>query len=245
MNKLTLSGATDFALTTDALAFMQSSYEALERIANLGGENIIVSGCTVSGSTATSGWMFLKGKLMPFQGGTIQTTVRIIEEVNTVTVDVASRQQTTYRAEFGSLPDTTKNVPWADIKRPPSLVDLIVTEEDLALLNGFAIYTYDPGGYAKLKKQGNLRILNIHGLKVDGGTSEKFAELSSADRPALDVYFSLFQDGGEAGYFFNDGASTPNQLPPQIIGGVLANGDLRIGHVNQSISFSGNIMWTV
>lgn len=129
MDKITLQGATDFALTTDALAFMQSAYEALERIAGIGGENYIVSGCTVSGSTATSGWMFLKGKLMPFQGGSIQTNVRIIEEVNTVNVDVASRQQTTYRAEFGTSADSTKNVSWADIQRPAKLVDVFSKTE--------------------------------------------------------------------------------------------------------------------
>lgn len=131
MDKINLSGQTDFALTTDALAFMQSAYEALEKLGALGGDNYIVSGCSVSGSTATSGWMVLKGKLMPFQGGSIQTNVRIIEETNTVDVDVASRQQTTYRAEFGTSSDSSKNVAWDDIKRPPKIVDIFSkTESD-------------------------------------------------------------------------------------------------------------------
>jgi hypothetical protein len=115
MNKLTLSGATNFALTTDALAFMQSSYEALEKLGALGGDNYIVSGCEVSGSSVTSGWIFLKGKLMPFTGGTIQTNVRIIKTINTINVDIASREQTTYHAEFGTSANPEDNVPWATL----------------------------------------------------------------------------------------------------------------------------------
>lgn len=135
MDKLNLSGQTDFALTTDALAFMQSAYGALEKLGAMGGENFIVSGCTVSGSTATSGWMFLKGKLMPFQGGSIQTNVRIIEETNTITVDVASREQTTLRAEFGTSSDSTKNVEWSSIKRAERLVDAFLIRESVTNLN--------------------------------------------------------------------------------------------------------------
>lgn len=124
MNKLTLSGATDFALTTDALAFMQSAYEALEKFGALGGDNYILSGCTVSGSSVTAGWMVLKGKLMPFQGGTIQTNVRIVTTTQSISVDVASREQTTYYAEFGTSANAEDNVAWADIKRPNTTIYL-------------------------------------------------------------------------------------------------------------------------
>jgi hypothetical protein len=122
MNKLTLSGVQDFALTTDALAFMQSAYETFEQLAKLGGDNYIVSGCTVTGSSVSSGYMVLKGKLVYFTGGTIQPNVRIVETVSTVTVDVASRDQTTYYAEFGTSADTTKNVAWEEIESYPAFV---------------------------------------------------------------------------------------------------------------------------
>jgi len=138
MNKLTLSGATNFALTTDALAFMQSSYEALEKLGALGGDNYIVSGCEVSGSSVTSGWIFLKGKLMPFTGGTIKTNVKIIKTINTINVDIASREQTTYHAEFGTSADPDDNVAWADIKRPDTsayLSDQIKTLLDTTIPN--------------------------------------------------------------------------------------------------------------
>lgn len=135
MNKLTLSGATNFALTTDALAFMQSAYEALEKLGALGGDNYIVSGCEVSGSSVTSGWIFLKGKLMPFTGGTIQTNVRIIKTVSAVNVDIANREQATYHAEFGTSADPDDNVAWADIKRFPPLTNVYSKDEINSFVN--------------------------------------------------------------------------------------------------------------
>lgn len=129
MNKLTLSGATDFALTTDALAFMQEATEAIEKLAALGGDNYIVTGCVVTGTSVSSGWMVLKGQLISFTGGTIQTNVRIVETVETITVDIASRVQNVYHAEFGTSADPSKNVPWADIKRPVKLIDVFSKTE--------------------------------------------------------------------------------------------------------------------
>jgi len=121
MNKLTLQGVQNFALTTDALAFMQSAFESFEQLGFMGGDNIIVSGCIVTGSSVSSGWMFLKGKLLPFSGGSIQTNVRIVETVQNVTVDIASREQRTYHAEFGTSVDPDKNVAWTSIVVPYSL----------------------------------------------------------------------------------------------------------------------------
>lgn len=117
MNKLTLSGATDFALTTDALAFMQEAYASLERLAGLGGDNYILSGCVVTGTSVSSGWMVLKGQLIYFTGGTIQTNVRIVETIQSITVDIAAREQKTYHAEFGTSSNPALNVAWTSIGR--------------------------------------------------------------------------------------------------------------------------------
>ncbi len=135
MDKITLQGATDFALTTDALAFMQASYEALEKLGALGGDNYIISGCENNGVSVTSGWIFLKGKLMPFTGGTIQTNVRIIKTISAVNVDIASREQTTYHAEFGTSANPDDNVAWADIKRFPPLTNVNSKDEINSLVN--------------------------------------------------------------------------------------------------------------
>ena len=114
MNKLVLP-ASDFALTTDALAFMQTAYEMLEKIAALGGDNYILSGCEVTGSSVSAGYMVLDGKVMPFNAGTIQTNVRIISTYTLITVDTATRGQWVYHAEFGTSANPAENVLWTEL----------------------------------------------------------------------------------------------------------------------------------
>ena len=125
MNKLNLENKRDFALTTDALAFMQNAYEAFEKFGYLGGDNYIVSGCVLTGSSMSSGYMFLKGRLMPFNGGTIASNVQIIATTQTITVDTGTREQTTYRAEFGPSATPENNVPWSEIKKLDSIKDIM------------------------------------------------------------------------------------------------------------------------
>jgi hypothetical protein len=115
MDKITLSGKTDFALTTNALAFMQSAYSMLEKLTALGGDNYIVSGCEVTGSSVSDGYVVLKGILMPFKQGSLQTNVMIKKDPKTINVDTGSREQISYHAEFGSSTNAADNVAWADI----------------------------------------------------------------------------------------------------------------------------------
>jgi len=124
MNKVVLENTRDVPLTTDLLAFMQASYSALEKLTAIGGDNFIVSGCTVSGTTATSGWMVLKGKLVPFTGGSIQTYVRIITTENVYPVGAGSETEIVYTAEFGTSANPDDNVAWSNIKRPKTTIYL-------------------------------------------------------------------------------------------------------------------------
>jgi hypothetical protein len=117
MDKLTLDNTRDLPMTTNTLAFMQAAYAIFEQLGNMGGDNIIVSGCVVTGSSVSAGYMFLKGKLLPFIGGTIQTNVKIVTVVTDVAVDAGVRQQTSYRAEFGTSANAEENVGWSSIVR--------------------------------------------------------------------------------------------------------------------------------
>ncbi len=125
MNKLTLDNVTDFALTTDSFAFMQSASALFDKLTAIGGDNYIVSGCAVTGSSAASGYMVLNGILMPFSGGTITTNVRIVTTTETVTVDVGSYEKTSYHAEFGTSTDASENVAWADIVNINNIIELM------------------------------------------------------------------------------------------------------------------------
>ncbi|MBS2101372.1 hypothetical protein, partial [Carboxylicivirga linearis] len=124
MDVLTLENKRDFPMTTNVLKFMQDAYSTLEKIAAIGGENIIVSGCTVIGSSVSDGYMYLKGILMPFKASTVDTNVKIVKTVSQVTVDTGTREQTTYYAKFGTSTDPTMNVPWADIEAIPTNSEL-------------------------------------------------------------------------------------------------------------------------
>lgn len=124
MNTLTLEGAQDFALTTDALNFMQNSYKALESLALLGGENYILSGCKVTGSSVASGIVVINGKIMPFEGGTIQADVKVVKTTSTVTVGGTSREEITYKAQFGTSLNPSDNVAWSAMKSFDELVKI-------------------------------------------------------------------------------------------------------------------------
>jgi hypothetical protein len=117
MNTLLLAGQRDFPFTTDVLNFMQEAMRAIERIAGLGGDNYILSGCTITGTSVSSGWVVLNGSLMQFKNGSIGANVAIRKQEATININGFTRQETVYYAEFGTSTTPADNVPWGAIKR--------------------------------------------------------------------------------------------------------------------------------
>lgn len=115
MNTLKLENQRNFPLTTDALKFMQDAYASLEQLALLAGTHAIISGCTVTGQSASDGVVVIHGKLMPMRGGTIQSNVRIVTTTGTVQVGTGVREQTTYHAEFGTSVNPSEMVAWSQL----------------------------------------------------------------------------------------------------------------------------------
>ncbi len=124
MNKLTLENKRDFPLSTNALKFMQNAYLMLEKLAAIGGDNYIVSGCVLTGGSVSAGYMVLNGQLMPFKAGSKTANVQIVETKTTVTVEAATREEVSYHAEFGLSSDPAKNVAWDSIKSFDALVSV-------------------------------------------------------------------------------------------------------------------------
>lgn len=126
MNTLKLESQRNFPLTTDALKFMQDAYASLEQLALLAGYTAILSGCTITGHSASDGVVIIGGRLMPFRGGTIQTNVRVVTNVATITVGTGVREQTTYHAEFGTSTNPADNVAWSTLaaSRLPTIAEL-------------------------------------------------------------------------------------------------------------------------
>ena len=115
MNTVALTGQRNFPITTDALAFMQGAYGMLENFSKLAGDNYILSGCTVTGASVSSGMVVIGGRLMPFAGGSIQENVKVVTTVTPITVGAGSREQTSYSAEFGTSTNPVENIGWGTL----------------------------------------------------------------------------------------------------------------------------------
>jgi len=122
MDKLRLPDS-DFALTTDALDFMQKAYNYLENISLMGGQNYMLSGGEESNGVAADGIVVLNGEVMPFKGGSVQTNIRVVTVTSDVNVGVAQRQQITKYAEFGTSTNPDDNFVWADLQKTPKVAD--------------------------------------------------------------------------------------------------------------------------
>jgi microcystin-dependent protein len=70
-----------FPLKQDTLLFIQNSYnQVLQAVSKLAGDYIIISGLTESEPNVyTSGWVTIDGEIIPFEGGTGQPNVSIVE----------------------------------------------------------------------------------------------------------------------------------------------------------------------
>ena len=122
MDKLRLPDS-DFALTTDALDFMQKAYNYLENISLIGGQSYMLSGGEESNGVAADGIVVLNGEVMPFKGGSVQTNIRVVTVTSDVSVGVAQRQQITKYAEFGTSTNPDDNFVWADLQKSPKVAD--------------------------------------------------------------------------------------------------------------------------
>lgn len=81
MNKLNLFDFPRFPLSTETLEFMQQMTLLTAKLASLGGNSYILSGCTVTGSAVSAGVVVIDGEILPFVAGTVETYI-VIEETN-------------------------------------------------------------------------------------------------------------------------------------------------------------------
>jgi hypothetical protein len=96
--------------------FMQTMINHVATLANLGGSTYILTGCVESGMSVSSGYVVINGEVMPFTGGTKQTTVYIKEVRRDVDASGYHFPQVykTRTCEFGL---GTSQLNWADFKR--------------------------------------------------------------------------------------------------------------------------------
>lgn len=155
MNSVALTGVRNFPITTDALAFMQGAYGMLENFSKLAGDNYILSGCTVTGASVSSGMVVIGGRLMPFAGGSIQENVKVVTTVTPVTVGGGTREQTSFSAEFGTSTNPADNVAWSTLSA--NRIDNMLTLKQAVASNKNKVDLHD---LQFVDKQAQLDILN-------------------------------------------------------------------------------------
>lgn len=87
MNKQNFEAQDRFPLSTQALTFMQDMIMATARLALIGGENYILSGCITTGNNVSDGIIVINGEVMPFKGGTLVDTITIVEDTFSVSAN--------------------------------------------------------------------------------------------------------------------------------------------------------------
>lgn len=87
MNRQNFEAKDRFPLSTQSLTFMQDMIMAVSRLALIGGENYILSGCERNGSHVADGIVVIRGEVMPLKGGIAVDTIAVIEEAVAVSAD--------------------------------------------------------------------------------------------------------------------------------------------------------------
>lgn len=122
MNELDLTHPGGFPLDVEALAYAQSSWMALEKlaVAIAGYFPAIIDGCIVSGSQVSDGTVIINGKLYPFKGGTLGTKVSIVETIDTANYEngVVHPFSKTRVAQF-----SVNGVDWSSFARISALIE--------------------------------------------------------------------------------------------------------------------------
>ncbi len=146
MNKLNFNQSIGFPLDTEILDEMQNAYSVFNLLGDIVGNLGIISGCTTVGPNATNGCVYINGEVFLFQGGPVQTTVIIKEDIEQLEFedansnDVIYRRYVTFGVGVGQLNWAdfkqgfkTKDIPEAlDLKEDKTTIELLIQRiEDL------------------------------------------------------------------------------------------------------------------
>ncbi|KIO75941.1 hypothetical protein TH53_17930 [Pedobacter lusitanus] len=214
MNNINFEQTGGFPLETDTLNFMQASYTSLQSVTALGGSNYILSGCTVSGSTVTDGYVVLNGELLPFRGGLVQTNIVIREDKqqrpfeNGQTKDVfftryAQFGTGTGAINWGTLPRLMDlQTVGAEIAKKALSVDLAALRNEVDTLKKIAAPFSGGGGMVLFKKPFNQIPLGW------AEVAEWRGRLPMGWNPDDYRFSSVGQNGGAASHSLNE-----SQLP--------------------------------
>lgn len=123
MNRANFSQANGFPISTASFNFLQDAYSIFNAIGDIIGDKTIVSGCVETGTSVSSGVIYVDGELVEFEGGTKQNTIVIRETATKVEFEdrISREAYFTRKAVFGV---GVSSMTWSDFKRVDTLVEL-------------------------------------------------------------------------------------------------------------------------
>lgn len=83
MNKGNFTAKDNFPVSTFTYDFLQNMAQLAGNIAQLGGQNYILSGCVVTDTTVSAGLIVINGEILPFEAGTKKAKITIQETMDT------------------------------------------------------------------------------------------------------------------------------------------------------------------
>ncbi len=117
-----------FPLSIERMEDMQECWALIAQLAKLIGDAVVVSGCEVSGTQVSSGYVVMNGELLPFEGGTAQTYVKVQETVDTLEYkDGNTHNYLTRRKAVFSASAAVGAVRWADFMKSADSIQVLQT----------------------------------------------------------------------------------------------------------------------
>lgn len=102
----------NFPVSTYTYDLVQNMVHLAGKLASLGGQNYILSGCTVAGNIASEGLIVINGEILPFKGGEVKNkvTIQVVYESDHY-ADVTYREAYIHRTAIFS---DTGEYDWSD-----------------------------------------------------------------------------------------------------------------------------------
>ncbi|HAX15702.1 MAG: hypothetical protein CMF34_01775 [Leeuwenhoekiella sp.] len=122
MNKLEIQGS-GFPGTNKTWRFVRDMINDVHKLTALGGQNYIVTGCTVNGGQVSAGYVVINGELLPFEAGALAADVIIVETVENTTYledldqDGQGDEKQTYFTRVARFGSGAGSVAWNTLER--------------------------------------------------------------------------------------------------------------------------------
>ena len=134
----------NFPVSTEGLDFIQNQILLAAEYAKTAGANYILSGCVKNGNSVSDGTVIINGEILPFAGGALQDTIRIVETKQDITAG-SNTYENAYlfrRVEFGSNVGNANTYSFSSLTKFPTnqfLLENSATKKEVEALMNLAM----------------------------------------------------------------------------------------------------------